>query len=556
MSLVIDALAPKPGISQVLLGIGGDDGREPPKVAVDLLRDLAHLFKHSSLKAKMAKAFASEEDDVPTQIRTLFSQILQQILLISDSAQNIKPVGQASGDVLGALFGTLTLIDFLDTIEVLLQRPSDDLRRKVLQLLEGRLRQNPERDGASQTRMLDFLPTLVQIIGSSTDSLLKHATVSCVDRITEKYGRKDPSKVVGAARMVASGACIGQDDNRIRIMGVLCLASMAEVLGEAMIPALPETLSRSLDLLELSLEEDKENPRMHDAAFSLFSALFVHLPFMISASHLDKVFLLSFKSAASDIDESSDDSRQEALQLLARKVDVAAIFGAVDRNWSQAVKSGPVATKETLEVVGLAIEKHPKSATMKNLPILSNFLFKAFDLRREQVSHSKGEADAEQAAFDLSDIDEIEDTLNSLTIKMIYKLNDTTFRPVFTKLLEWATAGLPKKDMQGSLARLTTFYKFLQVFFGTLQSIVTGYASYIIENIVAVLQTAKPSDKNTKPLWLATMRMLRHAFKHDQDGTSPSPLTTHHTSPASYNGLIILQNSGNPQATSPRSPLT
>lgn len=516
LNLVTDSLSPKPSISQVLLGIGSDDGREPPKVAVDLLRDLAHLFKHSSLKVKMAKAFASEEDDAPAQIRALFSQILEQTLNIGDSTQNLKPVSQTSGDVLGALFGTLSLIDFLDTIEVLLQRPSDDLRRKVLQLLEGRLRQNPERDGASQIRMLDFLPTLVRIIDSSPDTLLKHAAVSCVDRITDKYGRKDPSKVIDAARVVASGACIGQEDDRIRIMGVLCLASMAEVLGEAMIPALPEALSRSLALLELSLEEGKENSRLHDAVFSLFSALFVHLPFMISASHLDKIILLSFKSAEADIEESSDDSRQEALRLMARKVDLAATFAAVDRNWQAAVAAGPDATRETLEAVSLAIEKHPKSATMKNLPILSNILFKVFDLRREQVALGA------QTAFDLSDLDEIEELLNDVTIKMIYKLNDTTFRPMFSKLLEWATAGLPKKDAQGNLARLTTFYKFLQVFFGTLQSIVTGYASYIIENIVSVLETAKPTDKNSKPLWLATMRVLRHAFEHDQDGKFPS----------------------------------
>lgn len=513
LNLVSDSLAAKPSISQVLLGIGSDDGREPPKVAVDLLRALAHLFKHSSLKAKMAKAFSSDEDNVPAQIRTLFSRILEQILLIGDSAQSLKPVSQASGDVLGALFGTLTLIDFLDTIEVLLQRPSDDLRRKVLQLLENRLRQNPERDGASQVRMLDFLPTLVHIIQSSPDALLKHAAVSCVDRITDKYGRKDPSKVIDAAKVVASEACIGQEDHRIRIMGVLCLASMAEVLGEAMIPALPATLNRSLGLLELSLEEGKENSRLHDAVFSLFSALFVHLPFMISASHLDKVLLLSFKSTTSDVDESSEESRQEALRLMARKVDVAATFSAVDRNWQQAVAAGPEATKETLEAVSLAIEKHPKSSTMKNLPVLSTFLFKAFDLRREQV------AKGTKTDFELSDIDEIEDTMNDLTIKMIYKLNDTTFRPVFTKFLEWATGGLPKKDTQGNVSRLTTFYKFLEVFFRSLQSIVTGYASYIIENVVAVLASARPSDQHSKPLWLATMRMLRHAFEHDQDGT-------------------------------------
>ncbi|PLB50122.1 U3 small nucleolar RNA-associated protein 10 [Aspergillus steynii IBT 23096] len=518
LDLVIDSLKQKPGISQVLLGIGSDDGREPQKVAVDLLRALAYLFRHSSLKTKMAEDFESE-GDAAGQIRDLFSRILEQVLAIGDSMQNVKPVSQASGEVLSALFGTLSLADFLDTIEVLLQRPNDELRRKVLRLLEGRLRQNPERDGPSQIRMLDFLPTLVAIVQTSPDILLKHAAVACIDRIADKYGKKDPSKVIPAAVAVAGETCIGSEDDRIRIMGVLCLASMAEVLGQSMIPALPATLSRSLALLELSLQAGQENTRLHDAVYSLFSALFVHLPYMLSGAQLDKILLLSFKSATSE--ESEAESRQEALRLLARKVDVAATFGAVDRNWQQATAAGPEATKEILEVVSLAIEKHPKSAIHKNLPVLTNVLFKAFDLRREQLSLGT------RATLELSDVDEVEDGINEMTIKMIYKLNDTAFRPIFVKMLDWANTSVSKKDTQGNLARQTTFFKFLQVFFGTLQSIVTGYSSYIIDSTVSVLSKAKPSDQATKALWLATMRMLRNTFEHDQDEfwQSPSHLT-------------------------------
>lgn len=521
LNLVSDSLNPKPGISQVLLGIGGGEGREPQKVAVDLLRVLGHLFKHSSLKVKMARTFASGDTEASDQIRVFFSRILEQILRIGDITQDMKPVNQACGDVLSALFGTLSLVDFLDTIEILLQRPNDDLRRKVLRLLENRLRLNPERDSESQNRVLDFLPILVRIVESSPDILLKHAAVACIDRIADKYGRKDPSKVMDAAKVVASESCIGLEDGRIRIMGVLCLASLAEVLGQAMIPALPETLKRSLDLLELSLEEGKENSRLHDAVFSLFSALFINLPFMVSEAHLDKILILSFKSANSDLDESSDDSRQETLRLMARKLDVGTTFAAIDRNWQHATQAGPIATKEALEVVRLAIEKHPKSATIKNVGVLSNVLFKAFDLRREQVVLGS------EAAFDASDLEEVEETVNQVAINMIYKLNDTTFRPIFVKFIEWATTGLPTKDVQGRMSRLTTLYKFLQVFFGTLKSIVTGYASYIIENVVEVLAKANPTDKTTKTLWLATMRMLRNAFEHDQDEfwQSPSHLT-------------------------------
>ncbi|KAL4998400.1 U3 small nucleolar RNA-associated protein 10 [Aspergillus recurvatus] len=542
LNLVADSLKSKPGISQVLLGIGSDDGREPHKVAVDLLRALAYLFKHSSLKVKIARALTTETGDAE-QIRALFSNILEQVLAIGESMQSVKPVHQAAGDVLSGLFSTLTTIDFLDTIEALLKRPDDALRRKVLSLLAARLQQSPERDGASQMRMLEFLTVLVDIVQSSPDILLKHAAVTCIDRITEKYGKKEPSMVTSAAQVVASASCIGQEDDRIRINGVLCLASMVEVLGQAMIPALPEVLNRSLALLELSLKKNKVNVRLHDAVFTLFSALFVHLPYMVSASHLDRLLVLSFKSAASD-EDLDNENRQEALRFMARKVDMAVALASIERNWTQAVSAGPPATREVLDVISLSIEKHPKSATMKNLSVLTTILFRAFDLRREQ-------GQSPNSAFDTSDLEEIEDLINDVTIKMIYKLNDTTFRPIFIKLVEWAT-GLPKKDTQGGLARLTTFYRFLQVFFGTLQSIVTGYASYIIESVVSVLGTASPSNPNTKFLWLATMRMLRSAFEHDQDEfwQSPShitkistPLISHlrHATSATTGNLIATE---------------
>lgn len=514
LNLVIDSFKPKPGISQVLLGIGSDDGRDPQKVAVDLLRHLAYLFKHSSLKSKLEAVFETETP-AADESRACFSRVLQQVLDIGESVQGMKPVSQACGEVLGALFSTLSLVDFLDTIEVLLQRPNDDLRRKVLRLLENRLRQVPERDGGSQIRVLDFLPTLVGIVESSPDALLKHAAVACIDRVTEKYGRKDPSKVISAAKVVASSSCLGQPDERIRIMGVLCLASMAEVLGQAMIPALPDALSQSLNLLEPSLVSGKEDSRLHDAVYTLFSALFVHLPFMITAAHLDKILMLSFKSTNADLEDTSEESRLETLRLMAsRKMDLATTLGAIDRNWQHAVEAGPTATNEVLEVLSLAVEKNAKSVVVKNVSTLSKIIFNAFDLRREQTAFG------ERAKFDAAALDVAESALNDVTIKMIYKLNDSTFRPLFLKFVEWATTGVAKKDEQTQISRLTTFYKFLQVFFGSLQSIVTGYSSYILENVVEVLGTVGPS-KVTQALWLAILQTLRKSFEHDQDGMSP-----------------------------------
>lgn len=332
-----DSLKQKPTLSRVLLGVGSEDGRDPQDISVDLLQALSHLLKHASLNSKMSKIFQSADTEQFSRIRAQYSHLLEQNLLLADTTSNAKPVSQACGDVLGSLLSVLSLVDFLDTIGVLLERPNNELRRKVLRLLESRLRRDTERDSTSQAKILGFLSTLTQIIEDSPDILLKHAAVACIDRISDKYGKKDRSKVVETAKIISGKQCIGQSDDRIRVMGVLCLASMAEVLGQAIIPVLPQVLPQSFKLLEMSLEKGKENSRLHDAVYSLISALLEHVPFMILDTNLDNILQLSFKSANSNMSQESIQSRREVLSLMAKRVDAKESFGAVRRNWSHAV---------------------------------------------------------------------------------------------------------------------------------------------------------------------------------------------------------------------------
>ena len=85
------------------------------------------------------------------------------------------------------------------------------------------------------------------------------------------------------------------------------------------------------------------------------------------------------------------------------------------------------------------------------------------DTRRSQAS-SKSEED-----LDDEDLNGIEQMVNDIMIKMIYKLNDSYYRPLFIAQLEWATTGLPNKDKKGLVSRQIAFYGFLHVFFDTLK---------------------------------------------------------------------------------------
>lgn len=112
--------------------------------------------------------------------------------------------------------------------------------------------------------------------------------------------------------------------------------------------------------------------------------------------------------------------------------------------------------------------------------------------------------------------------MNDVAIKMIYKFNDSTFRPIFANLVEWALS-LPKKDAAGRILRLQSIYGFMEVFFGNLKSVVTSYAAYFLDNAVDTLKSVNIKDEESMELWSRVLRTLAKCFEHDQDDFWQSP---------------------------------
>jgi len=181
-------------------------------------------------------------------------------------------------------------------------------------------------------------------------------------------------------------------------------------------------------------------------------------------------------------------------------------------------------------VLSTAIEKSPKSAIATNVERLRTVFFKAFDLRRNQFSNPTDDS------YEEEEVSRVEAIANDVAIKMIYKLNDSTFRPFFINLVEWATTGLPKKDATGRMLRLTTFYAFLSHFFETLKSIVISYTTHILDNAVSLLNSLNARTATSLPLWRSLILTLTASFTHDQDEFWQSP---HHFSAIS--GPLLSQ---------------
>lgn len=172
---------------------------------------------------------------------------------------------------------------------------------------------------------------------------------------------------------------------------------------------------------------------------------------------------------------------------------------------------------EYLDVLGLAIDKHPKSGITKNITLLQSILTKAFDLRRQE--HANGNLD-DEASQKLAGI---EASVDEKALKMIYKLNDAAFRPVFMQLVEWSGSGLAKNDKIGRCLRQYSVYGFLETFFNNLKSIVTNYATYVVEDAVKILKAADVKVPEQRALWSRVLSTLEKSFEHDQDDFWQAP---------------------------------
>ncbi|KAI4715762.1 hypothetical protein E4T48_08045 [Aureobasidium sp. EXF-10727] len=517
IDLVTDALQPKSVVSEAIFGFNDKTPEQIEQSVAHLLRSLGLLLQQRSLHVQILKAL-DKDASAHGGLQSAAADILQKIMQFSSSKSihNKSDLQSASNDVLTAALSLLPTPYFVRTAEELLQRSEQDLRLMVLRSLEKRGREAKLADATAASAMLSVLPSVTGIIGQEASIELVHSAVTCIDVISEKFGKKDTEKVMSAARVVASKHAFGSQNDELRIISLLCLATMVEVLRDDLVDILPQILTTSYAYFDYATKTESGNARLHNAVYSFLTNVIEYISWMFSAETLDKALLLTQQSACSGaIDIQTSSSRPQFTSLLSQKLDARTILAALERTFDNAVTLGHQACREVLTTLHTVIKTHPKSALIKNASILFSILNKSFDLRR-LLSQQPTSPESDQLAA-------MEAQRDELALDAIMRLNDTTFRPFFTRLVSWAGEGLPKKEQAGRVLRLISVYGFLARFFETLKSIVTGYSGYILEQAASTLQHVKPQGESEQLLLKALLQTLVASFSNDQDDFWQAP---------------------------------
>ncbi|KAF2183654.1 hypothetical protein K469DRAFT_634795 [Zopfia rhizophila CBS 207.26] len=508
LELVGDAVRPKRTISDTLFGL---HEKQPPQVEIallNLLSSLVNLMNDATLRSQVDRAFRRVSE--PTDPRAIFASILETAIHISKLVTGNSKLYECSRRVVANCLNLLPTVDLIRSAEILLTNPDDQVRVAAIKSVEVRAGTLSQNNTASVSAVLGFLPTIEELLRQSKQIEVRLTAVSCIDLIVERFGKKDPHAVVAVARTVSGPQSLSSDDDRLRILSLLCLTSVVHVVEDEFISLLPSVLPIAFRYLKESIATRGKSD-LHNAVYTLLCAIVGQLAFMFSGEYMDQALMLSHRSAAAHIGQEGDESRRQFYQVAAKNLGAHEVFNAIKITWSGAVQQGYQAVYEQLELLLLTIENQTKSKMVKASSTLFAFLLEAFDIR------SVADQSASGNHLEAAELDRLEDAVTEAVIAMTLKLNDATFRPFFVQLVEWISSTSKK-----SVSRATTFYKFLAEFFDKFKSIVTSYGGYIVEHASQTLEQLSNADDESE-LRHAILHSLAKGFQHDQDGFWHAP---------------------------------
>ena len=558
IELVLDIFSDVPHNAEPLLEVTRMTPIKEKDERATILLDMAsRLLEPSSLKTAIASLPKSNDDETAafwTEFETTVSQLLAMLRSERENHPSLMPATRAC---LSALLELPSLADLFALMPHFLQRlagseESRDLQPLALRVLAAQLQNQTTttKDKKAQVQAISFLAELEQIIRNSGDEASRQAAIECLDHIVELYGRKDPDAVIGAL------SCLIEDGNhaleskvrKTQLMSLLCLTTSMEVLKEAGLPIVLGSISKLLTILSSSTLSGG-SVDLHDACYTLLSTFVAHVPFMFSDENLTEIFEISYTSCElmREKNASCEEARLDTLRSMARKLSLDSLVGGVSGALHAVILDmfDPAAVVELMDIVSQAIEHDSKSTVVKSAEAISNLILQALSLR--QFSST----DRTMAGNSEAGIEQVQNKINKLGIIFVYKLNDTTFRPIFEGWVDWVTKGDARNNATSETNtpsaqqwRRIAFFSFCNHFFSTLKSIVTNYASYILPLVNEMLQSAisllKPTGEinlldlypiNNLHLYKSTLTLLQTLTTHDADSffTSPShfhPLST------------------------------
>ncbi|KAI9091868.1 hypothetical protein DFS34DRAFT_718021 [Phlyctochytrium arcticum] len=499
-------------------------------------------------------------------------------------------------DTLSLSNGLLALPSFLNVMGTLMKHDNPVIRRKAISLLDSKVAAiGDDVDDQAVSRFGELVEELRRVIEQPVDQKnaaektmnvlqvveTQQTALLCLTTLAHAFAERDADTYVAVLdTLVKPGVALDSTTHQLVASAMACVTALVTEVKSRVLPWLPKIVPTILEQLggALNVEEnasdnqknakkarkEEEDLSKGDSRrlVTLASLASLHLlaetvPQFLSP-YVSKILghalhpsLHVATTSATTIDPLARRAVEKAsalLSILATSIPPRVLLPALFSHVSVILPSANRAPILALyDLTGQHITHLSRPDLTTHRLDLFKFFVVSLDYRR-----------AYAASMPSSDVNAIETSILSAFLSMTIKLNATFFKPLFLKLVDWATSdlliqhGLTAKAVE---ARQVTFYNLVDAVLGRLKSLATPYVVYTLDHAVkrlnlfaaeaAALVKAKkdelaeitvaqirsgkiPVENDEEQyglqpaysveLWAAILKSLSHFFTYDTNG--------------------------------------
>ncbi|KAF9277204.1 HEAT repeat-containing protein 1 [Mortierella alpina] len=479
-----------------------------------------------------------------------------------------RGIVKVTHDVLDKVHILLSLPSFVKIMVALFEHKDVTIRRKAMVLFNQKISNVPGSPAAVPAIYQDMVVGVCedlkkaveadQIEGATAEEVAinKQTALLCLSTIVRQFGASHPAVITKIVPVIIGPSGLLHANEQVKASCLVCLTFMCQELGVRVVPFLPKFMPVVLSILTGTLsstnaaaaaaaEADTKKSSRYNNSVLLQLAVVSHLETLIKvlpqfvSPYVTKILAGTLHPVLAGY-EGKDasklqilDKNKKLLTEMSIHIQPRVLLPPVLGYYETAVKDGKDSLLALFDLVSQTINAMPRDVIAVHYKQIFKFFLGAFDYRR--VHGEDKERKSSVAA--------IEGAVIEAFMQLVMKLNETLFKPLFLKSLDWATTELQvaKASFQDTQARLIFFYKLLNALLEQLKSIVTPYYGYVVDNVIEALtgyaKKAKGSasyededeeelkadgkvirKREMDELWSWMVSSLQKCFLHDNDG--------------------------------------
>ncbi|KAL5037679.1 snoRNA-binding rRNA-processing protein utp10 [Batrachochytrium dendrobatidis] len=426
----------------------------------------------------------------------------------SSDAKFSKLYLNALQEALGLVNNLLPLAMFMHVTGELLKRKEEGICHRSLVMLRQRL---VSLEGTDELDHQVFVPVLTILVSmlktKSTKAKIlenKQLVMECISSTADLVGKNIPKVITECFTALLADHCIRSENDNIASSTIVCLSSLSVVLGPRIVPFIPTLLPTVIHNGQAALASNADTRSIVVSAVFGFIVIFIEtLPQFVSPYLGD---LIGFV-AEPRIESMTPRITQLASAIssgLARHISARIIFDPMSKQLTTALKASEFSTVSICKLLADVISNTPQPALIDCIKPLGAIMIQGFGYR----CSGPGAPVAPKSL-------DIENILIGAFVVMMMKINENIFRPLFLKVVDWATSEMLEKNgwtIQGISTRQQLLYRLTDRLFSELKSIFVPYLAYLLENILSTLHRFTENNVLDADVWILMVSNLKSCF--------------------------------------------